>query len=74
MTDTKTLLIAQLLIACMMAFCMTGLFSFLKRGLTAEWLREWLKAFCTAWPIAFCLSIFVGKLSFRIAGRITGGR
>lgn len=26
MTDTKTLLIAQLLIACMMAFCMTGLF------------------------------------------------
>jgi hypothetical protein len=74
MTDTKTPLIAQLLIACMMAFCTSGLFSFLKRGLTAEWLREWLKAFCTFWPIAFCLSIFVGKLSFRIAGRITGGR
>ncbi len=73
-TDTKTLLIAQLLIACMMAFCMTGLFSFLKLGPTAEWLHEWLKAFVAAWPIAFCLSIFVGKLSFKIASRITGSR
>nr|WP_246699391.1 MULTISPECIES: DUF2798 domain-containing protein [unclassified Rhizobium] len=29
---------------------MTGLFSFLKLQLTAEWLHEWLKAFFTAWP------------------------
>ncbi|WP_436282845.1 DUF2798 domain-containing protein [Rhizobium sp. LjRoot258] len=64
-TDTKTLLIARLLIACMMAFCMTGLFSLLTLGPTAEWLHEWLKAFFTAWAIAFCLSIFVGKLPSR---------
>ncbi|MCS0460091.1 MULTISPECIES: hypothetical protein [Rhizobium] len=51
MTDTKTLL---------MAFCMTGLFSFLKLGRTAECLHEW--------------TIFVGKLSFKIAGRIAGSR
>ncbi|MDP9810005.1 hypothetical protein J2W42_002864 [Rhizobium tibeticum] len=41
MADTKTLLIAQLLIVSMMAFCMTGLFGFVKLGRTAEWLHEW---------------------------------
>jgi hypothetical protein len=74
MTDTKTILIAQLLISGMMAFFMTGFFGFLHFGPTSAWLHEWRNAFVIAWPVAFCLSIFVGKLSFKIAGSITGSR
>lgn len=72
MTDTKTILVAQILISDMMAFLMTGFFGFLHFGLGSAWLAEWAKAFVVAWPVAFCLSLIVGKLSFKIAGRITG--
>ncbi|OCJ17587.1 MFS transporter [Rhizobium sp. AC44/96] len=72
MTDPKTILIAQIMISGMMAFCMTGFFGFLHMGLTSQWLHEWSHAFVIAWPVAFCLSLIVGKLSFTIACRITG--
>ncbi|MDI7864908.1 DUF2798 domain-containing protein [Rhizobiaceae bacterium n13] len=71
MTDTKTILIAQIFISGMMACLMTGFFSFLKLGPTLQWLQEWPSAFVVAWPVAFCLSLVVGPLAFRIAGRIT---
>ncbi len=71
MTDTKTLLIAQLFISGMMAFMMTGFFGFLHLGLSAEWLREWSHSFVIAWPVAFCLSLGVGKLAFKLAAMIT---
>ena len=72
MTDTKTIVIAQIFISGMMACLMTGFFSFLNFGPTAQWLNEWPRAFIIAWPVAFCLSLLVGPLSFRIAGMITG--
>ena len=72
MTDTKTIILAQVFISCMMAFTMTGIFSCLSFGFTAQWLHAWPRAFATAWPIAFVLSIVVGKLSFTLAGKITG--
>ena len=72
MTDTKTIVIAQALISCMMAWLMTGFFGFLHFGPTTAWLREWFGAFVIAWPVAFVLSLFVGRLGFSIAGRITG--
>lgn len=71
MTDTKTLLIAQLFISGMMAFMMTGFFGFLHFGLTSQWMHEWSSAFVIAWPVAFCLSLIVGKIAFRLAGMIT---
>jgi len=72
MTDTKTIIIAQIFISCMMAFLMTGIFSFLSLGATVHWLQTWAGAFIKAWPIAFVLSLIVGKLSFKLAGMITG--
>jgi hypothetical protein len=72
MTDTKTIIIAQALISGMMACLMTGFFGFLHFGPTDRWLHEWFEAFVIAWPVAFCLSLFVGRLSFKIACRITG--
>ena len=71
MTDTKTIILAQVFISCMMAFLMTGIFSFLSLGATQQWLHAWPRAFMTAWPIAFVLSLGVGKLSFRMATALT---
>ncbi|KFC67337.1 hypothetical protein FF80_02258 [Devosia sp. LC5] len=70
MTNKKTLILAQALISLMMAFCMTGIFTFLPFGATTEWLAAWSKGFIMAWPIAFCLSMPVGKIAFGIAGRL----
>ena len=72
MTDTKTIIIAQIFISCMMAFLMTGIFSFLSLGPTILWLQAWSGAFIEAWPIAFVLSLGVGKLAFKLAGMISG--
>jgi len=68
----KTIVIAQFFISGMMAFMMTGFFSFLHSGLTPEWVSEWANAFVIAWPVAFVLSLGVGRLGFVIATRITG--
>lgn len=70
MTDTKTIILAQFFISGMMALLMTGFFGFLHFGRTTEWLHEWIHAFAIAWPVAFCLSLIVGKLGFAIAYRI----
>ncbi len=67
----KTALVAQLLISCSMAFLMSGFFGFLHLGPTVHWLREWAGAFVIAWPVAFCLSLIVGRYSFKIAAMIT---
>lgn len=72
MIEKKTLLIAQGLITMMMASSMSGIMSFIALGPTAEWLAEWPKAFLIAWPIAFCLTLVVGPLGFKMAGKIVG--
>lgn len=71
MTDTKTILIAQVLISFMMAGLMSGIFSFLALGPTFEWLAAWASTFIKAWPIAFVLSLVVSKIAFGLAVRIT---
>lgn len=72
MIKVKTMLVAQALISGMMAFLMTGFFSLLSLGPTAEWLRAWSQAFVTGWPVAFCLSLVVGRVAFKLAYMITG--
>ena len=56
-----------------MACLMTGIFSLLDHGFTLEWLAVWGKAFVTAWPIAFVLSMITSKYSFLLAHRLTRG-
>ncbi|MFC0246502.1 DUF2798 domain-containing protein [Falsochrobactrum ovis] len=55
----------------MMAFLMTGFFSVLHLGFTAAGLHEWARAFVIAWPVAFLLSLIVGRLGFKLAHFIT---
>ncbi|WGV99156.1 DUF2798 domain-containing protein [Vibrio sp. YMD68] len=71
MQKKQTLIIAQIFISFMMAFLMTGIFSFIELGMTKVWLYTWMTHFITAWPIAFVLSIFVGSLGFKFANKVT---
>jgi len=66
----KTLLLAQALISFMMATLMTGFFSFLALGFSDIWPAAWFHNFIIAWPVAFCLSLVVGKVAFAIAHRV----
>lgn len=70
MPDTRTVLIAQALISMMMAFLMTGIFSFLAMGLDPALPGRWFRHFITAWPIAFCLSIPVSRFAFDLTFRL----
>ena len=71
-TDKKTLLLAQVFITMMMAFSMSGVMSLIALGPTSQWLHEWPRAFITAWPIAFCFTMFVGPLAFKMAHAVMG--
>lgn len=71
MHNPRTLILAQVMISFAMALMMTGFFAFLALGPTAEWLRAWIGNFVIAWPLAFCLSLVVGKVAFAIASGLT---
>jgi cation transport ATPase len=72
MYETRTILLAQALISLMMAFLMTGFFSWLEFGFVMEWLKQWASNFVVAWPVAFCLSVPVSKIAFELAVKIRG--
>lgn len=68
--DKPTRLLATALISLMMAAAMSGIISLIALGPTAAWLARWPKAFLVAWPIAFCLTLLVAPLGFRLAHAI----
>ncbi len=70
MTEKKILLVAQGFITLMMAASMSGIMSLIALGPTRQWLMEWPIAFITAWPIAFCMTLFVGPLGFKLATKV----
>lgn len=70
--EKKVLLLAQGFITMMMAFSMSGVMSLIALGPTSQWLHEWPRAFITAWPIAFCFTLFVGPLGFKMAYKVMG--
>ncbi|MGL5737804.1 MAG: DUF2798 domain-containing protein [Plesiomonas shigelloides] len=71
MHKKHTLIIAQLFISLMMACLMTGIFSLLELGFSLTWLHTWAKHFLLAWPVAFCLSLVVGNIGFKLAEKVT---
>lgn len=66
----KTVVLAQAIISFTMALLMSGYATCLQFGFSLQWLQVWAMAFVTAWPVAFCLSLVVGKLGFALAQRI----
>jgi len=71
MHQKKTVILAQILISGMMAFCMTGTFSFLQEGATYEWIGIWARTFIAAWPIAFAFSMVISPVAFMISTKLT---
>jgi hypothetical protein len=71
MHNRKTLITAQFLISAMMAFLMSGYATAMHLGIGPDFLKIWGRAFITAWPMAFVLSLLVGPLAFGIAARLT---
>ncbi|WP_127106892.1 DUF2798 domain-containing protein [Pararhodobacter zhoushanensis] len=72
MQSRKVILLAQLFISGLMAFLMSGIMGFVHAGAAPDFLKIWLGAFITAWPIAFVLSLGVSPLAFWMAGRVLG--
>jgi len=68
--DKKTLIIAQIIITCLMAFSMSGVMSAVGLGLTREWLYAWPGQFALAWPIAFVLTQVATRIAFPLAFRL----
>ena len=66
----KTIILAQALISLTMAFLMSGFATCLQFGFTTIWIAVWMKAFVIAWPVAFCLSLVVGKAAFALAHKL----
>lgn len=66
----KTVLLAQAFISFTMALLMTGYATLLELGPSPDLLGTWLPRFAMAWPVAFLLSIPIGKLAFMLAGRL----
>ena len=75
--DAQTRLILILLMSSVMVLMVTLLVTFLNLGLAPDFLRQWVKAYFIAWPVAAVTGFFVmpsaRRLSDRIAARI-GGR
>ena len=70
----KTLIIAQILMTLMMAFCMSGIMYLVAVGPEQFQLSAWLLQFIIAWPIAFCLTQVVSRIAFLLAFMLSGAR
>lgn len=68
--NPKLIITAQVFISGMMAFLMTGFFAILHLGLTAEAVSVWAESYVIAWPVAFCFSLVVSPIAFKIAGKL----
>ena len=66
----KTILLAQAMISFTMALLMSGYATLLQFGFTMQWLNIWSHAFVMAWPVAFLLSMVVGKACFALAHKL----
>lgn len=66
----KTILLAQAMISFTMALLMSGYATCLQFGFTMLWLSVWSHAFVMAWPVAFLLSMVVGKAGFTLAHKL----
>jgi hypothetical protein len=76
--DAKTRLILALLMSSVMVLMVTLLVTYLNLGFDPGFLRQWVKAYFIAWPVAATTAFFVmppaRRLTERIVGLIDGRR
>ena len=68
----KTLIVAQIFMTCMMAFCMSGIMMVISLGWGEFSVSHWLTQFLIAWPIAFVMTQIVSRIAFPLAFIVTG--
>jgi hypothetical protein len=70
MMDAKTRLILALLMSSVMVFMVTLLVTYLNLGFDTDFLRQWVKAYFIAWPVAAITAFFVMPPARRLTERI----
>jgi hypothetical protein len=70
MTDAKARLILALLMSSVMVFMVTLLVTYLNLGFDPGFLRQWMKAYFIAWPVAAATAFFVMPPARRLTERI----
>lgn len=70
MIQRKFLLVTQIFISGMMALAMTFFFSALHLGFSLLMLKGWFSSFIIAWPVAFCFSIVISPIAFKITEKV----
>lgn len=60
-------LVFPFLMACMMSFLMSGVITFLNLGLPSDFLEKWIRAFGSAFIIAYPIVLFVAPLAKKLA-------
>lgn len=66
----KQQVITGALMTTAMALTLSGFFSLIHVGLTADWPLAWLKNFVMGWPVGFVVSAIVAGPVQRIASRL----
>ena len=70
MTDAKARLILALLMSSVMVFMVTLLVTYLNLGFDPDFLRQWVKAYFIAWPVAATTAFFAMPPARRLTERI----
>lgn len=70
--DQRRRLIAGVLMTTAMAGALSGFFTFLVVGFTAEWPGLWLSRFLMGWPVGFVVSAIVVSPIQKLAARLAG--
>ena len=68
--DGKARFIFPVVMSAMMVFMVTLLVTIINLGLPPDFLRQWVKAFVLAWPVAAATAFFAIPVARRVTGRI----
>ncbi|MFD2250353.1 hypothetical protein FHS82_001373 [Pseudochelatococcus lubricantis] len=71
-TQKKMQIITGALMTTAMACALSGFFSMLNVGFSAELPLVWLKSFVMGWPVGFVVSALVGRPIQHLASRLAG--
>jgi uncharacterized membrane protein YdjX (TVP38/TMEM64 family) len=68
--DARARAILAILMTSVMVFMVTLIATFLNLGLDPDFLRQWVKAYFVAWPIAATTAFFIMPPAHRLTQRI----
>ncbi|MBL4727514.1 MAG: DUF2798 domain-containing protein [Rhizobiaceae bacterium] len=70
--EIRVKILTGVFISLVMSVCFSGVFTFLRFGWSAEWLKMWAMGFSMGWPIAFISVAIIGEPLNRLARKLVG--